>query len=484
MNAVLAVGIIAFLLCLATTPLVRDIFLMYDIVDHPDDDRKFHLKPIPRVGGIAIVFSYAAALGIMLLLAPRGAAINIQHGKLFLSLLPAAGLVFLVGLLDDLIGLKPKHKLAGQVAAACLAVGLGARMSILGHVPHSAWITIPLSVVWLVGCSNAVNLIDGLDGLASGVGLFATITTLLAALATGNLGLAMATVPLVGCLLAFLKYNFSPASVFLGDCGSLTIGFMLGCFGLVWSRHTGTMLGMAAPLMALALPLIDVSLSIGRRWMRNAPIFKGDRGHIHHMVLARGFKPHVATLILYAASATAAALALLSIFSHHQAKALVLLVFVALVWAGINYLGYIELSAARSTLSHKTVFRVLKEEIYLKDLERSLANAKTIDDIWKVVHKTCKDMRFASVQLLFSGETFESIFDQQTLEPSWTMTLVVGRNGHLTLTRTDEAAPPRLMVSVLGILQESLRAKHVAIPTTAKPTALPAEVEDRVSQVA
>ena len=484
MNAVLAVGIIAFLLCLATTPLVRDLFLKYDIVDHPDADRKFHLKPIPRVGGIAIVFSYAAALGIMLLLAPRGAAINIVHGKLFLSLLPATALVFLVGLLDDLFNFKPRYKLLGQLAAASLAVALGARLSIFHNVPHAEWLTIPLSVIWLIGCSNAVNLIDGLDGLASGVGLFATLTTLLAALATGNIGLAMATVPLVGCLLAFLKYNFSPASVFLGDCGSLTIGFMLGCFGLVWSERTGTLVGMAAPLMALALPLIDVSLSIGRRWMRNKPIFQGDRGHIHHMVLARGFKPHTATLILYAVSAAAAALALLSSFSHHQAKALVLLVFLALVWAGINYLGYIELSAARRTLSHKTVFRVLKEEIYLKDLERSLAKAQTIDELWKVVRKTCEDMSFASVQLLFNGHTFETTCGEPTTQsPSWTMTLVVGHNGQLTLTRTDEAAPPRLMVSVLGILQDCLRTKQVA--TTLKlPSAVSDVAEERVSQVA
>ncbi len=299
MYAILALGFTAFLLCLIATPLCRDLFLRFNIVDRPDTERKFHLNPIPRIGGIPIVLSYAAALGLMLAFAPQGAKISIQHSRLILSLLPASGVIFLTGLVDDIIGLKPKQKLAGQFAAAALAVALGARLTIAHGLFSSPWISIPLSIFWLIGCSNALNLIDGLDGLASGVGLFAVGTTLLAAILHGNMGLAMATVPLFGCLLAFLRYNFSPASIFLGDCGSLTMGFMLGCFGLIWSQNSGTFLGMAAPLMALALPLVDVALSIGRRFLRSAPIFSGDRGHIHHMVLARGFKPRDTALILY-----------------------------------------------------------------------------------------------------------------------------------------------------------------------------------------
>ena len=441
----------------------------------------FHLRPPPRIGGLPIMLSYAAALGMMLLIAPRGAAISIQHQRLFLSLLPAAALIFLLGLYDDIRGLTAKQKLLGQFVAACLAVALGARMSILGAIPHSTWITIPLSVVWLVGCTNAVNLIDGLDGLASGVGLFATITTLLAALATGNMGLAVATVPLVGSLLAFLRYNFKDASIFLGDCGSLTIGFMLGCFGLIWSQHTGTMLGMAAPLMALALPLVEVGLSIGRRFLRSAPIFGADRGHIHHMVLARGFKPHVATLILYGVSGIAAALALLQSFSAHRFRGFILILFCVLVWAGINYLGYIELSAARRALSHKTVMRVLKEEIYLEELEKSIAAANTIDAIWKIVRQTSEDLCFASVDMLLLGQTYQAILDQTDAEASWKMTVLVGRHGYLTLTRVEEAAPPRLMGSVLGILQESLREKQLIKAAAAAQTT----PEERiVSQVA
>ena len=326
MHAILGLGATAFLLCLLLTPLCRDLFLRFNIVDHPDADRKLHLKPIPRIGGIPIVLAYGGALGLMLLLAPHGARISIQHTRLLQSLLPPAALIFLVGLADDIYGLRPRYKLAGQTVAAVLAVALGARLTELHGLAHSPWLMLPLSVFWLVGCSNSINLIDGLDGLASGVGRFAVLATLLAAGVSGNLGLAMATAPLAGCLLAFLRYNFSPASIFLGDCGSLTIGFLLGCFGLIWTERTGTLVGMAAPMMALALPLVDVGLSISRRYLRSVPIFKADRGHIHHMVLARGFKPRDAALILYGVCGISAFMALLLSVTAHYFRGLIVLV--------------------------------------------------------------------------------------------------------------------------------------------------------------
>src|SRR5439155_4205751 len=142
------------------------------------------------------------------------------------------------------------------------------------------WWSLPVTLFWLVLCTNAFNLIDGVDGLAAGLGLFATLTMLVAALAQNNVALAVATAPLAGCLLGFLRYNFNPASVFLGDSGSLLIGFLLGCYGVIWSQKSVTMLGMAAPAMVLAFPLLEVALSVARRFLHNEPIFAGDRGHI------------------------------------------------------------------------------------------------------------------------------------------------------------------------------------------------------------
>jgi UDP-GlcNAc:undecaprenyl-phosphate GlcNAc-1-phosphate transferase len=148
---------------------------------------------------------------------------------------------------------------------------------------------LPVTVLWLLACANAFNLIDGLDGLASGVGLFATLTTLCAALMHGDMELALATAPLAGALIGFLRYNFNPASIFLGDCGSLSIGFLLGCYAVMWSQKSATLLGMAAPAIVLAAPLVDTALSIARRFIQHKPIFGADRGHLHHRLLDRGF---------------------------------------------------------------------------------------------------------------------------------------------------------------------------------------------------
>ena len=455
MSAIYAAGFTSFLLCLIATPFCGRLFIRFGIVDRPDKDRKFHLGLIPRIGGIPIVLAYGGSLALMFLVAPEHARISIQHGTLLLSLLPATAIIFLVGVIDDIFGLSPRQKLAGQLVAASLAVALGVRVSTLHGLPASAWITVPFSLIWLLGCTNAVNLIDGLDGLASGVGLFATLATLIAALITGNMGLAMATAPLAGALLAFLRYNFSPASIFLGDCGSLTIGFMLGCFGLIWSRDQGTLVGMALPMMALALPLVDVMLSIGRRALRNVPIFKGDRGHIHHMVLARGFKPHTSTLILYACCALASTLGVLQTFSSLRFQGPILLIFGILVWIGVNYLGYVEIHAARLVLSRKRILRLLKDEIYLHELDRSLSKAATMQEFWQVVRSCCKDLHMATARMHMGNSSFEEVFESRSETPGWVLKLEFGETGGLALARFSEVRPPKFMLLVLEFLQDA-----------------------------
>lgn len=460
MLAILVLGITAFLFCLVLTPLCRNLFLYLNIVDRPDTDRKFHRGPIPRIGGIPIVLSYVGGLGLLVLLAPNGATISVQHRDLLWSLLPATGLVFLTGVIDDIFGLKPWQKLAGQTAAAVLAISLGARLADFAGQPASVWLSVPLSLLWLLTCTNALNLIDGMDGLASGVGLLATLATLLAAIFSHNLGLAMATVPLVGCLLAFLFYNFNPASIFLGDCGSLTIGFMLGCFGLVWSRRTGSMLGIAAPLMTLALPLIDVCLSIGRRYLRSVPIFKGDRGHIHHMIVERGFNQKTAALILYGVCVIAALLALMETFGGYRFHGLIIIVFCILIFVGVNYLGYVEISAARRTLSRKMVLRVVKEEIYLQELTRAIAKIDTLEDCWDVVLTISKDMNFTTVQMRMHGVFFEeTLNDHVDEDPSWSIALSLGQYGNLRVVRTAAAEAPTFMMRALVHLQQLLEKK-------------------------
>ena len=457
MLAFFVLGVSAFVICLIATPLCRDLFLRFGLVDHPDDDRKFHVRAVPRMGGVPIVFSYMAALGLVFWLNPGGTKIYVQHELLFYAVLHAAAIVNHTGLLDDIKGLRPRAKLAGQLIASLLAVSLGVRLSIPHVHPILSGI---LSVIWLLGCSNAVNLIDGMDGLATGIGLLATMTTLLVALFSGNFGLALATVPLAGCLLAFLRYNFSPASVFLGDCGSLTIGFVLGCFGLVWSHRTGTMLGMVAPIMALSLPLLDVALAIGRRFLRSVPIFKGDRGHIHHRVLALGFSTRATALLLYAVCGIAAALAILQSFIRADLTLPIIVVFCFLVLVGIDRLGYVEFAAARKVFSHNVWRRTLQDHIFLEELNRELLDAETIDQWWTIARAACSDLDFTSAHMELNGYSFTEHFGNPSGSPTCRIHLGLGDGGFLILTRTSEAAP-RNMMAVLQQLQLSINEKSL-----------------------
>jgi UDP-GlcNAc:undecaprenyl-phosphate GlcNAc-1-phosphate transferase len=473
MNAILVLGITAFFFCLVLTPLCRNLFLHFDFVDRPDSDRKLHRMPVPRLGGVPIVLSYVGALGLMLLLGSGTDGIYIQHKQLLWSLLPAAGLVFATGLADDIIGLKPWQKLVGQTIAGLLAISHGAILSGIGGHPASPWISVPLSLFWLIACTNALNLIDGIDGLAAGVGLLASVTTLLAAIFSHNAGLAAATVPLVGCLLAFLYFNFSPASIFLGDCGSLTVGFMLGCFGLIWSQHSGGMLGIAAPLMTLSLPLIDVCLSIGRRYLRSVPIFKGDRGHIHHMIVARGFNQRAAALILYGVCIIAAMFALMEHFGGYQYHGVIIVLFCILVCVGVNYLGYIEISAARRALSRKTVLGAVKEEVYLQQFEASVAEMNTLQDCWDLVRIVSRDMNFATVDLQLDGNTFSEVFSLQDAgDQAWSIALPIGNDGSLTVTGSTTNQPPAFMMRALVSLQQLLKEKVLLIAEVTSEAAL------------
>ena len=456
MSVLLLLGVSSFLLCLLLTPLIRDLFLRAGLVDRPDSERKFHQRAVPRVGGIPIVLACAGSFAMLYWLFGNRGNIYIQHASLLHAVLPASSVIFAVGLLDDLIGLKPWQKLLGQIVAASLAIHFGVQLSTT-HLPHLVGIL--ASLVWLICCTNAVNLIDGMDGLATGVSLLSTLTTLVVALMFGRYGLALATAPLAGALLAFLRYNFSPASVFLGDCGSLTVGFMLGCFGLVWSQHTVSLIGLAAPLMALALPLTDVGLAITRRFLRNAPIFQADRGHIHHRVLALGFSTSRAALILYGACCASATMALVMTMDTKHLGWPMLIIFFLFMAFGIRQLGYVEFSAASKFLSRTSLRRAVQEEVHLEELRTALADANTVEDCWVLVRAVCRELQFASAHLRVSGKSFSEEFAKTKDGHTCDIELTLGQQSYLVLTHSAEEASSRMSMAVLNQIQSAMRDK-------------------------
>ncbi len=294
---ILAAGV-AWGVAVLLTPVVRTLAIRLRVIDRPDGRLRQHADAIPRGGGVAMAVAYLAGLTCAVALFPT--TTDAASRSLALAVLSGASVVLLTGLGDDLFDWRWGTKLAGQTVAALVAWLAGIRFTgIVGYEIHDPSVSLVLTVAWLVLCCNAFNLIDGLDGLAAGLGALASGTIAITALLQGNPALALATAPLVGALVGFLKYNRSPASIFLGDCGSLTIGFLLGIFAMVWSLKSTTLLGLTAPVLVLAVPLVDTVVSVARRMLAGRPVVQGDHDHIHHRLLARGHSPRRAAAMLY-----------------------------------------------------------------------------------------------------------------------------------------------------------------------------------------
>ncbi len=451
----------AILFTLLLTPVVRDIFLRWHIVDEPDNNRKLHGRPIPRVGGIAILLSYSLAFWVASLLPESARFPSPSAGPILGPLVISALVVFFTGLLDDLFKLRPWQKLVGQFGASIIAFSCGIRVDVLSESPHSAWIQLPLTVLWLVGCANAFNLIDGLDGLASGVGLFATATILISAVADHNLQLAAAAIPLAGCLIGFLRYNFTPASIFLGDCGSLTIGFFLGCCGALWSQKSATLLGMTAPIMALSIPLLDTTLSILRRFLRHKPIFSGDRAHIHHRLLDRGMTPRRAVLMVYAACALVAVLSLLQHSWHREAGGLVVLVFCGIVALSIRQLKYTEFGVACRLLVKGRFSDVIDHEVHLEQLEKGLAVCQSTEECWRRLHTCCRELGLLGVRLRVLGIVDETTFGDR--QSSWQLRISLSDGDYMNFYAPFELQSRLPLAGLAEIAQTTLLTKIIQL---------------------
>jgi UDP-GlcNAc:undecaprenyl-phosphate/decaprenyl-phosphate GlcNAc-1-phosphate transferase len=447
MYSLAILAFVSFFFALFLTPLCRNLFKRLGVVDHPDGLRKTHATPVPRIGGVPLFLAYLGALGVLLLL-PMSSNHIVQTGlPVGLRLFPAVALVFFVGLLDDIRGLKPWQKLACQLLAAGIAIWAGVDVKNVSGLLIPSWLSILVTLIWLVGCTNAFNLIDGIDGLATGAGLFATVTIILGALLSNNVALALATVPLAGALLGFLRYNFNPASIFLGDSGSLTIGFLLGCYGVLWSQKGATILGMTAPLMALAVPLLDTGLSIARRFLRHQPIMSGDAGHIHHRLLARGWTPLKTALILYTACGIAASLSLLASVSKNGYRGVIILVFCAAAWIGVQHLGYVEFGVAGRMFLAGAFRRHLNDHLAFHSFKQALQAAETPEERWAIICESCRKFGFTRVELRWDGRRFEETLVDTNGNAVWFLDIPVAGGGHLRLARCfGESQVPTILV--------------------------------------
>src|SRR5215469_11339454 len=431
-----SLGVISLLLSLLLTPFVRDHIGPLGFMDIPDGGRKRHAAPRPRVGGIAIALSFVLTFAIALM-SPfsyvrvvRAAMPDIEK-----LILPGV-LVLITGLLDDWFGFKAWQKLAGIFAAAALAVSSGFHVDIhwLAAASSHPWLQVAISILWLIGCTNAFNLIDGMDGLASGVGLFAAGTMFLAAAMQGNLPLMLAVAPLMGSLLGFLRYNFHPATVFLGDSGSLLLGFLLGCYGALWSQKSVTVVAITVPLLAFSVPLVDVVLSILRRFLRARPIFEGDRGHIHHKLLDLGLSPKVAVFSIYGFCAVAAVFSLLAGALHDEFHGLIVVLFYGLVWVMVQTLGYVEFATAGRIFMRGGFQKVIDAEMRLNEFSTKLAKSKDIIECWTRIVEGSKEFGFRGVRMRLAGRIWEDSVEQASSK-MWQLRIPLGDEQYINFVR-------------------------------------------------
>jgi UDP-GlcNAc:undecaprenyl-phosphate GlcNAc-1-phosphate transferase len=452
---------VAFLLALLVTPVWRKLCRRLGWVDRPDGDRKLHSVPIPTAGGVAVLVAYLGAHCI-LILSPLSGKLLVHAGMpVTWRILPGVLLVFAIGLIDDLLGVKPWQKLAAQFIAGYAVYLAGIEITSVAGLQIPAWLGLPMTLLWLAGCSNAFNLIDGVDGLATGAALFATLTILVGALLHSNFALALATAPLAGALAGFLWYNFNPASIFLGDSGSLTLGFLLGCFGLIWGQKSTTILGMTAPLMALALPLLDTVIAIARRFLRGEPLFRADAAHIHHRLLARGFTPRKVVLLLYGACGAASVLSIVSSMAWGQFKGLVVLIFCGAAWVGIQHLGYAEFGATRRVLLGGQIRRQMEEQLALMALEERLRQAQTAEDQWQTLREAGEQFGFNYIELLWQGKLFTSGALDPSGTPCWRIEIPLGKMEYLRLEKTCGGAAPTAIEEFSELIHRHLQPERL-----------------------
>jgi UDP-GlcNAc:undecaprenyl-phosphate GlcNAc-1-phosphate transferase len=301
----LSAFLVAFLGVVAVTPLVKQLATAAGAIDRPNA-RKHHPHPTPLWGGLGLFFSLVLSVALVLWLSPdRNLFLEGNQIRPLLGMLCGGAMIVLTGMIDDRFNMPAKVKLACQLAVAAVMIHFGIRIDYLSTPFHSVfylenWQTILLTTFWIVGITNAVNLLDGLDGLVAGVALGSSLIFAMVALVHHEFLVALVMVALAGCALGFLKYNFNPATIFMGDTGSLFIGLNFAGWSIVGPMKVTVSVALIIPVLIMAVPVFDTAFAIVRRSIARRPIFSPDRGHLHHRLLGAGLSPKKTVMVIYA----------------------------------------------------------------------------------------------------------------------------------------------------------------------------------------
>ncbi|AFK85344.1 MULTISPECIES: MraY family glycosyltransferase [Thermoanaerobacterium] len=325
--------VVAFVAALMATPAAKKLAYKIGAIDIPKDKRRVHSKPVPLIGGLAI---YLGTVLSMLLFLPKS--------ETNIGIIAGSTIIVALGIFDDKYELKAKVKLLGQLLAAFVVVLSGVRIDWLTNPFGDGMINIgvfaiPLSIFWIVGITNAMNLIDGLDGLAAGIASISSGSLFVVSLLNGRYATAIITVAVTGAALGFLPYNFNPAKIFMGDTGAMFLGFILSAVSIQGAVKSAAAIAIAVPILALGVPVFDTIFAIIRRLANKKPIMEADKGHLHHRLLALGLSQRQAVFVMYGVSLFLGLSAIL-ISSTNGAKGYIILIvaILAVLW-GADKMG-------------------------------------------------------------------------------------------------------------------------------------------------
>jgi UDP-GlcNAc:undecaprenyl-phosphate/decaprenyl-phosphate GlcNAc-1-phosphate transferase len=384
--------IIAFLLSLIAglclTPVVKILARKRDWVDLPDP-RKVHLRPIPRIGGVAIYLAFLAGLVVLPVHATM-AGVDVPELRQIIGLLAGGTLVFALGLRDDIRGLKVWIKFLVQALGASVAFfgGIaieGIRLPWIGLIQFGLF-SLPVTILWFLLVTNAINLIDGLDGLAAGVCFFSAAVLLVLGLFDHRLVVSIGLAALGGATLGFLRYNFNPASIFMGDSGSYFLGFTVAALSILGSMKSQASVTILIPILAIGLPLMDTLWSAIRRFITGQAVFRADRDHVHHRLLKLGYTHRRAVLLLYGIAIVMGAASLLMVQASDRQASLILLGLAVGMGFIFRRLGYVDYLTTEKILGwFRDVIDVVGVESTRRSflgLQMGLAESVSVAELW------------------------------------------------------------------------------------------------------
>jgi len=402
MTTYLIVFFSAFLVAALLTLFVRNRAYAHGWFDRVSSSRKIHEKPVPRLGGIGIVGGFFVPILAFLALGSDAGRLLLAQPRMVWGLFLGGSAIALLGLYDDICGSRARNKFAAQVLIAIGMWLLEFRIEIIAN-PFGAPIqlgpfALPFTLLWIVGVINAMNLVDGLDGLAGGVAFFAVATNFILALARGEALLGILMAALAGAILGFLILNFNPASIFMGDTGSMFLGFVLATVSIKTSAKAGTTVAMLVPVIALGLPIMDTLLALIRRTLLGRPVFRADRDHIHHRLMTRLPLSHRgAVLVLYGFCCLFALAGLALAYANSVQTTMLLVGISAVVFVLMRQLGYLSLDGVSGAAA------IRRRNIRLRRAVRraidALPEAHSWSEVFEVLRPLQADLEASSLHL-------------------------------------------------------------------------------------